>query len=428
MLSLFSVSMPRAGHHVTEMVLRRLFGTRFEYCEFYTPGDCCRRIPCARLAERAATGAVLFVQKSHDHELRDPIDAGLDGTLVQVRDPIARALSNYELDLQSVGPAHSLAYQQWWLGLEAAYTRQFVGKWCATPDPRRLLLPYELLIADSVEYYRRIFDRFALPVADFDPARILAARAVSSAAGAASRTERAPFRERDIRRSRYFALHSLGDFQRLVFPAAAALGYTPDPQLARAGGGHALALACAAREALLGGNPDAALAAVDDYLDLPDAHVFARRMRANLLRARGDTAEAMVELRAVIAGEPAHPRAYIELAELQRHRGAPEQARATVEQAIARARDPARAAAWVLAAIGDPAVAAPAAGLAPPGALTRADVIAAFRFILGREPESESVIEAHQRVGSAARLRAILLRSAEFADGYRAVATPAAAS
>jgi hypothetical protein len=56
--------------------------------------------------------------------------------------------------------------------------------------------------------------------------------------------------------------------------------------------------------------------------------------------------------------------------------------------------------------------------------VTREEVIAAFRFILGREPEGETVIEAHQRVGSASELRGILLRSPEFAEKYKRLTVP----
>ncbi len=61
MLRLFSVSMPRAGHHVAEMVLGRLLGAKFAYCEFYTVRTCCKQVPCSRMAATAASGAVAFL-------------------------------------------------------------------------------------------------------------------------------------------------------------------------------------------------------------------------------------------------------------------------------------------------------------------------------------------------------------------------------
>ena len=59
--------------------------------------------------------------------------------------------------------------------------------------------------------------------------------------------------------------------------------------------------------------------------------------------------------------------------------------------------------------------------------LTREDVIAGFRFILGRDPEDERVISAHQAIDTIAALRAVLLKSPEFAEKYQQVVAQNAA-
>ncbi len=417
MLRLFSVSMPRAGHHVAEMVLGRLMGSRFAYCEFYTARNCCRGIPCTRFPEWEGGGAIAFMQKSHDHNLSDPADPAYDGLVIQVREPVARALSNYELDLSTVGPPHSPEYKRFWLGLEAAYTVGFIAKWCAKPDPRAVILTYEELIADPVAYYRRLFERFGLPMALFDEQKVLAATAVSSGDG------KRPFRERDIRASKHYDEEAMAAFQRLVAPAAAAIGYRPHPALEGASGdSQAVTLAYEARRALLKGDNDEALARLDRYLALPDAHIFARRIRAQVFAAKGEARAAEAELGAVTTGEPGHPRAWIDLAEMQRRRGQAELAKATLDRCLAVARDPKQAARWILDAFGEPALTAEARRIAPPPAVTREDVVAAFRFILGREPEGEAVIESHQNIRSVAALRETLLRSTEFAEKYAKIA------
>lgn len=51
--------------------------------------------------------------------------------------------------------------------------------------------------------------------------------------------------------------------------------------------------------------------------------------------------------------------------------------------------------------------------------LTRDDVIWAYRFILGREPESEDVIVHHLACGSRAELRRSLMASSEFIEFFR---------
>ncbi|MBX9698812.1 MAG: hypothetical protein K2X74_05215 [Acetobacteraceae bacterium] len=420
MLNLFSVSMPRAGHHVAEMVLGRLLGSQFAYCEFYTIRGCCKAIPCARIPSHEAAGAVLFMQKSHDHELTDPADPGFDGLLIQVREPVARALSNYELDLRTVGPPHSPQYMRFWLGLEAAYTVGFIEKWCAAPDPRAFLLKYEDLLGDPVTYYRRLFERFGLPMRAFDAEKVVAAQSLSSG-------DKKPFRERDIRASAHFDQENMADFQRLVARSAATLGYAPHPELTRAGArSRAVALAFEAKQRLQQGRQQEALAALDAYLALPDAHVFGRRLRAGLLVAAGELDAAEAELQAVMAAEPAHARAYLDLAGLQRRRGGGSSARRTLDLCLERARDPARTSELILQAFSDPALTAAARALAPKPPVTREDVVAAFQFILGRIPEDEKVIESHQRVGSAAELREILLRSPEFAEKFRRLLESAA--
>jgi tetratricopeptide (TPR) repeat protein len=352
------------------------------------------------------------MQKSHDHDLTDPTDPSFDGLLVQVREPVARALSNYELDLKTVGPRHSLEYMRFWLGLEAAYTVGFIEKWCRAPDPRAFILKYEDLLADPVTYYRRLFERFGLPLSAFDPDAIIAAQSFSSG-------DKKPFREREIRTSPHFEPESLGDFQRLVACSAAHIDYQPHAALGRGSRSRAVKLAFEAKQRMQQGRTDEALAALDSYLELPDAHVFGRRLRAGLFLAQGEVDAAETDLRAVIAGEPGHARAYVDLAELQRKRGDIRAAKATLDRCLGEAQDTARASELILQSFTDPSLTGAARTMAPKPPVTRDDVIAAFRFILGRDPEGDQVIEAHQRVGSMTDLRAVLLRSPEFAEKYR---------
>lgn len=51
--------------------------------------------------------------------------------------------------------------------------------------------------------------------------------------------------------------------------------------------------------------------------------------------------------------------------------------------------------------------------------VTREDAIYAYRLILGREPESEAVIEHAMAAGDLASLRAVFLGSREFVDGFK---------
>jgi Sulfotransferase family len=56
------------------------------------------------------------------------------------------------------------------------------------------------------------------------------------------------------------------------------------------------------------------------------------------------------------------------------------------------------------------------------GPVSREDVCQAFRFILGREPENDGVVEAHVRAaGNVADLRSSLINSEEFQGKYRSL-------
>jgi hypothetical protein len=99
-------------------------------------------------------------------------------------------------------------------------------------------------------------------------------------------------------------------------------------------------------------------------------------------------------------------------------------AEAVLESCLTQARDPQRAGRLILKSFDDPVLTATASSVTPKPAVTREEVFFAFRFILGREPESEAVIEAHRRVGSAEELREILLLSREFEDKYRLLTAP----
>jgi hypothetical protein len=52
--------------------------------------------------------------------------------------------------------------------------------------------------------------------------------------------------------------------------------------------------------------------------------------------------------------------------------------------------------------------------------ISREEVVMAWRLLLGREPESEQVIETH-RLDSLDELRVVLIKSNEFAHKYQVI-------
>ena len=406
LIKLLSVSMPRAGHHATEMVLKRLFHDQFVYCEYYTAPNCCKKIPCTKGAEYEAAGALVFMQKTHDHDLTDPVPTSLEGILVQVREPVARALSNYELDLETVGPPHSPAYQQFWLGHEAAYSDAFFTKWCSLKDGRALVARYEELVLDPVAYFESIFSSFSLPKAYFDSATIMHTQGRSSAG-------KFKFKPRDPLQSKYYDAAHFRQFAALAAPSAAIVGYEDCDSNLPVPTGSAINLSFVAFAAFQSGNYLRALDAFTAYLALPDAHYCGLFWRAAVLRRLGRDAEAESDLRKALEIDDSFEGAYMALAEMECSRNALLPAQETLKLCLARSKNPVRTFHQIERRFSRRPELIPEHPM-----LTTEEVIAAFRYILGRAPESESVISAHQKAGSIAALRAVLVGSEEFASVY----------
>jgi hypothetical protein len=411
---LFSVSLPRSGHHVLEMTLGRLLGRQLYYCEFYSIPGCCQTIPCSRTDEFAAAGAQVFIQKSHDHALKDNPAAAFDGVVVQVREPVARALSNYELDLDTLKIEHTDTYRRYWLGLEAAYTLGFAEKWC-DPAPNRLLLRYEDLLADPVAYFRSVFDAFGLDLSLFNEAALIEQQRTKAAGG------QKPFRVRDIRGSTYFQEADLAAFQDLLSPAMQQLGYAPhklEGRRSRKPG--AMALIFQAKRAVFTGRFSEGLAKLDSYLALPDADISGFLLRCSLRRALRDPDGAEADARHFIVARPSDARGYKYLADLQRMRGQAGPLRETVERGLRDTAAPEVMRAWVVSHFAEGALRELAERDAPTRELEPGEVVRAFRTILGRDPESDLVVLQHQRIGSPAELRRQLLLSQEFREKHAA--------
>ncbi len=406
------------------MVLRGLLETNFAYCEFYSIPECCKRIPCSRTAEFAAAGANVFMQKSHDHELRDPLPNAVGGILVQVREPIARALSNYELDLVHVGPPHNLMYQRFWLGLEAAYTAGFFRKWCASGDPRVLVLTYETLLSDSVRYFDEIFKTFDIPRRFFDPGKILSLQGISSG-------DRHVFKKRKLEASPYFDKNNFAIYGHLVAEAAALSGYSlASTQTPTADPGE-IELMFQAHAAALNSDLVGSLAWVDRYLELCKDSPYGFHYRARLRRTLGMHEIALEDTRRALELEPSFVSACVVLATAEFAANRPDVALAAIQRCVDSAPDPAKTmgriqgrlnvspeiAARINATIVVPAQAA--AVPEKPSGLPRDVVLMAFQLILGRDPENEVVIAAHQKAPTIPALRRALMGSAEFKEKYR---------
>jgi hypothetical protein len=98
MKRLISVSIPRSGHHLLVQLLWNYFKHgQFLYCEAYTYRECCGKVPCNAVSQRARSEfgtdlkLRLFMQKSHDLDNELIVEPSAR-YIVQLRDPAQAAI------------------------------------------------------------------------------------------------------------------------------------------------------------------------------------------------------------------------------------------------------------------------------------------------------------------------------------------------
>jgi hypothetical protein len=409
MKAIFSVSQPRAGHHVMEMMMRAALGPAFRYCEFYTEPNCCQHIPCARLAEFAAAGHALFMQKSHDHQLADPVPHSSDLILVQVREPTLRALSNYELDLESQNRQHSLSYLGFWLANEAVYVIDFWRKWLAPAIERRLVLRYEDFLAEPGPSFQLVFTALGIELPDEALARAVGQNVVSS------KDRSTPFRARELGKSPYFVEPYFGEFLNLLSTEIDYMGYPPWRELATPAG--PVTNLYRIRRALAARDFDDALSQLERHVARNDVAREVKSMLAQALHEVGRAEEAQSVLQRLVRDEPDYFDPYVLLAQQAYKDGETAVGRELLRSAIDKTGHVQRARDFLLRGGYDPELLAELPE-AQRHSVSPDAVAEGFRWILGRLPESDAVVENHTRCQDDADLRNTLLRSQEFGAFY----------
>ncbi len=147
MKHVLGVSLPRSGHHYLVSMLREYLHDGFSYCEFYQTADCCRQIPCTK---SAASSGKIYVQKSHDFQLTDPVTVDGAVRLIQFRSPVPRLLSDYELWLKVTSASASRILLTQFLQNNVEYTVKFHRKWLSDRREGQLAVSYEQLTADPL--------------------------------------------------------------------------------------------------------------------------------------------------------------------------------------------------------------------------------------------------------------------------------------
>ena len=221
---LIGASIPRSGHHFLQNILTKYYGPRLHYCEFYSPKDCCKQVPCTR---RGEFGVVY--QKSHDRNMEVPKSVADAVYVLQYRHPIPEALSDRELDVVDGIGRSSINYRlgrehyMQWLASKAVYYRRFHDKWLVDRVPNGVYLDYDFLSASPVYAVERIVRAAS---GDVDRARIEAvvedAKAVR--VSAASKTS-GGFKPRVVQDSPHFDADLLGAFEDYVLGRTPQFGY-----------------------------------------------------------------------------------------------------------------------------------------------------------------------------------------------------------
>ena len=401
--SIFSVSQPRSGHHLMEMMLRASLRERFRYCEFYTEPGCCGAIPCRRRQEFASQNYALFMQKSHDMNAADPLPKDVDLILIQTREPTLRSLSNYELDLRFHNLAHSPPYLQYFLATEAFYDVRFYQKWIKPERENALLLRYEDLLLAPSDSLACLLKRLEIEITEDDLAAGVREVRFSS-------TDRSSFTLRKMETSRFFEQSIFLEFLSLLSHEANYLDYPPWSVPAKSAGtiGAIYQALRAAHER----NFPAVLAAVGPILHPEAVWPGVWQLYAEALLGIGEHKIGYRMLEKLLRIHPEYLDGYLALATIERNRGNLEAARTLVRTGVERTGNVIRAREFLTYNWPDEALRAWVPNVAE--TVSRDDVIAAFRWILGRDPESEDVITAHLRCLGAQDLRLTLLRSNEF--------------
>lgn len=201
LLYVCGVSWPRSGHHLLVRILDEYFGGRFHYCEYYTPIDCCRCVPCERMGE-------ISFSKSHDRNLEVPIRAG-GRYLVQYREFCPAVVSDFELYVRDRGRDSSAQFRRF-ANKEARKYVRFMGRWASAQADGTTIarIAYEQLASNPGRTIADVISLFA-PGEPVDRATLTSSIASAERITVRDGIERPDERRgvqasRDIRKFRYF--------------------------------------------------------------------------------------------------------------------------------------------------------------------------------------------------------------------------------
>jgi hypothetical protein len=396
------VHQPGAGEQLTEAMLRAALSDELRVCAFRRDAGCCDAAPCKRWSEFDRAGYRLHLLKDAEGASLPSAGTG-DANLVQLREPTLRALGLYSRELAQHGRRHSIELLQSWLSAEAVRTVDFHKAW-GNDAPRRLVLRYEALIKAPREAFDAVLTDAGLQIDD-----AALERAVAEAGRASDRAAEVSLGV--LEADANFVRPLFAEYMNLLNEEVGYQGYAPWTDVKPASG--PVTTLYRARRARRDGNFEEVVAQLTPFVAVNAVEPEIRVLLAEALLETGRDLEGRRALEIVFKTEPEYLEGHAVLARHAYRQGLATEGRAILREAMARRGGAAWTRALLESAKLDADLLGEFAGHTEPP-LGRDAVIGGFSWILGREPESEAVIEVHRLLHDRDDLRSSLLRSEEF--------------
>ena len=385
-------------------MLRAALGDALRVCEYRLDAGCCHANPCRRWSEFDRAGYRLLLLKSAGGASLPPPKAG-DPALVQIREPTLRALALYGRHLGRQGRRHSIELLQSFLSAEAAGVVDFHRTWMADA-PRRDVLRFEDLLRTPRESFETV-----LSVAGVAADDAALARAAEESDGWADRTTELSLKA--LEADPHFVRPLFAEFMNLLADEADYLGYPAWTDRKPASG--PVTTLYRARRAHLEGNFEEVLSILTPFIAVNVVEPEIRALLGEALLETGREVEGRRALETVFKTQPDFFEGHAILARHAYRLGLTTEGRGILREVLSRRGGAEWVRAFLEASGVDSDLLAEFPGNAEPP-IGRDAVVAGFTWILGREPESEGVIDAHRGLHDDDDLRLSLLRSQEFRE------------
>ena len=406
MKSIFLVSQSDANRHLLEKVVQTALGDEIRLCEHRAAFDCCRANPCRRTNEFQRAGYRLHLHVNHglSPDSLPPPDGPF---LVLIEEPTIGAFARYEDDLRAHGHQHSVELLQYRLAKEAISRIDFWRKWAGAGLPNVFLARVEDLVSVPRETLKKIFSAAGVEIED---------RELDTATGIAVDFP-ALSEVKTLEANPHFARPCFVEFMNLLAQEASYLSYAPWQETRPASGPTTTIYR--ARRALDDKNYEEAVSLLAAFVGTNLVENDVRAMLGRALLEVGSELEGRRALEVVLRVEPDYLDGYTLLAEHAYELGLNVEARGYLREAATRGEGVAHVGEFLHRLKVDPDLVREfpetAAASLP---VERQAVIDGFRWILGRPPESEAVIDDHRRLPGDDALRTALLRSQEFMEFF----------